>query len=48
VETAAAAPGCDPKAVMSSAAGNQLTIKGERTRDTKGEGKEYFSEERSL
>jgi HSP20 family protein len=38
-------PGIDPKDVTISAVGNQLTIEGERKRDTKGEGKEYVYDE---
>jgi len=38
-------PGIDPKEVTISAVGNQLTIEGERKRDTKGEEKEYFYDE---
>ncbi|HEV8715938.1 MAG TPA: Hsp20/alpha crystallin family protein [Candidatus Binatia bacterium] len=38
-------PGIDPKEVTISAVGNQLTIEGERKRDKKAEGKEYFYDE---
>ena len=38
-------PGIEPKDVTIAAVGNQLTIAGERKRDKKGEGKEYFYDE---